>query len=158
MSVDIRDVEDFLNTEADLLDATNLEEWMALYSEDGCYWMPMGPDQTDPLGEISILYENKTLMAIRCNNFGHRLAPSMEYPVRCSHIISRVKISDVKSDDKVITVTSKFQAAVFYREQTLYAGRYTHQLVSDGDSFKILQKRVDLVNADANHKSLLIYI
>jgi len=158
MSVDIRDVEDFLNTEADLLDATNLEEWMALYAEDGCYWMPMGPDQTDPLGEISILYENKTLMAIRCNNFGHRLAPSMEYPVRCSHIISRVKISDVKSDDKVITVTSNFQAVVFYREQTLYAGRYTHQLVSDGDSFKIVQKRVDLVNADANHKSLLIYI
>lgn len=158
MSVDIRDVEEFLNTEADLLDATDLEGWMALYSDDGCYWMPMGPDQTDPLGEISILYENKTLMAIRCNNFGHRLAPSMEYPVRCSHIISRIKISEIQKDDNVITVTSNFQAAVFYREQTLYAGRYTHQLVRDGDSFKILQKRVDLINADANHKSLLIYI
>lgn len=158
MSADIRDLEEFLYTEADLLDATNLEQWMDLYSDDGCYWMPVGPDQTDPLGEISILYENKTLMAIRCNNFGHRLAPSMEYPVRCSHIISRVKIAESESDDGVITVTSNFQAAVFYREQTLYAGRYTHQLVRDGDSFKIRQKRVDLINADANHKSLLIYL
>lgn len=158
MTTDIRAVEEFLYTEADLLDATDLEQWMTLYSDDGCYWMPIRQDQTDPLGEISILYENKTLMAIRCNNFGHRLAPSMEYPVRCSHIISRVKILEPESAEDVITVTSNFQAAMFYREQTLYAGRYTHKLVAYGDSFKILQKRVDLINADANHKSLLIYI
>ncbi len=158
MTTDIRTIEEFLYTEADLLDATDLEQWMTLYSNDGCYWMPIRQEQTDPLGEISILYENKTLMAIRCNNFGHRLAPSMEYPVRCSHIISRVKVLEPESTDGVITVTSNFQAAVFYREQTIYAGRYTHKLVLDGDSFKILQKRVDLINADANHKSLLIYI
>ena len=131
---------------------------MALYDEDGCYWMPVRAGQEDPLNEISILYENRTLMAVRCNNFGHRLAPSMEYPVRCSHIISGVRIADDDPATGLLTVTSNFHAVVYYRDQTLYAGRYTHSLRPEGDSYKIQQKRVDLINCDANHRSLLIYI
>ena len=88
MSDEIRAIESFLNLEADLLDRTDLENWMNLYTTDGTYWMPVRENQADPLNEISILYENRTLMAVRCNNFGHRLAPSMEYPVRCNHITS----------------------------------------------------------------------
>ncbi|MCZ6831760.1 MAG: aromatic-ring-hydroxylating dioxygenase subunit beta [Gammaproteobacteria bacterium] len=158
MSVDIREIEDFLYAEADLLDRTDLENWMALFTDDGTYWMPVREDQDDPLNEISILYENRTLMAIRCNNFGHRLAPSMEYPVRCNHIISAVRVTGEDEARGLLTVTSKFQAVVCYREQTLYAGRYTHRLQKEPDGYKIRQKRVDLINCDANHKSLLIYI
>ena len=158
MNVDIREVENFLNVEADLLDRTDLENWMALYTEDGTYWMPVREGQDDPLNEISILYENRTLMAIRCNNFGHRLAPSMEYPVRCNHIISDVRIAEEDVAQGLLTVTSKFQAVVYYREQTLYAGRYTHQLQVEPNGYRIRQKRVDLINCDASHKSLLIYI
>jgi benzoate/toluate 1,2-dioxygenase beta subunit len=158
MSVDLREIEDFLYAEADLLDSTNLEQWMDLYTDDGTYWMPARVDQDDPLNEISILYENKTLMAVRCNNFGHRLAPSMEYPVRCNHIISRVRITGEDADRGLLTVTSNFMAVIYYREQTLFSGKYTHQLQSVDDGYKIRQKRVDLINCDANHRSLLIYL
>ena len=120
--------------------------------------MPVREGQDDPLNEISILYENRTLMAVRCNDFGHRLSPSMEYPVRCSHLISRVQITAEDEATGLITVTSNFQAVVYYREQTLYAGRYTHRLRPDGEGYKIQQKRVDLINCDANHRSLLIYV
>jgi benzoate/toluate 1,2-dioxygenase subunit beta len=158
MSDDIHAIENFLNEEADLLDRTDLENWMKLYTEDGTYWMPVRENQADPLNEISILYENRTLMAVRCNNFGHRLAPSMEYPVRCNHIISRVQIAEENKAQGTLTVTSKFQAVIYYREQTLYAGRYTHQLQRVDGGYQIRQKRVDLINCDASHKSLLIYI
>ena len=136
----------------------DLDTLMTLYTEDGTYWMPVREGQEDPLNEISILYENRTLMAVRCNNFGHRLSPSMEYPVRCSHIISRVRLADEDGASSLLTVTSNFQVVVYYREQTLYAGRYTHRLRPEGGTFKIHQKRVDLINCDANHRSLLIYI
>ena len=158
MSADARQIEDFLYTEADYLDHGDLANWMELFTEDGTYWMPVREDQDDPLNEISLLYENRTLMAIRCNNFGHRLAPSMEYPVRCSHIISRVQVSDEDEAEGTLTVTSNFQAVVYYKEQTLYAGRYTHQLQRADEGYRIRQKRVDLINCDANHKSLLIYL
>jgi 3-phenylpropionate/cinnamic acid dioxygenase small subunit len=158
MSVDIREIEDFLYAEADLLDRTDLEQWMELYTEDGTYWMPVREDQDDPLNEISILYENRTLMAVRCNNFGHRLAPSMEYPVRCNHIISRVRVTGEDASQGLLTVTSNFLAVVYYREQTLYTGRYTHQLQLVDGSYKIRRKRVDLINCDASHRSLLIYL
>ncbi len=158
MSAESREIEDFLYTEADLLDRADLENWMALFTEDGTYWMPVREGQDDPLNEISLLYENRTLMAIRCNNFGHRLSPSMEYPVRSSHIISRVRVSDEDEAAGTLTVTSNFQAVVYYKDQTLYAGRYTHQLQRANGSYKIRQKRVDLINCDANHRSLLIYL
>ena len=156
--MNIEKIEDFLYTEADYLDCCDLKNWMNLYTEDGTYWMPVSPDQQDPLGEISIFYENRTLMAIRCNNFGHRLSPSMEYPVRCSHIISRLRVVDGTDESTELTVQSNFQAVVNYKEQTVFAGKYTHRLKRCADSFLIKQKRVDLINCDANHKSLLIYI
>ena len=39
-----------------------------------------------------------------------------------------------------------------------YAGRYTHQLQVEPDGYRIRQKRVELINCDASHKSLLIYL
>ena len=36
-----REIEDFLYREADLLDARRFDEWLALFTEDARYWMPM---------------------------------------------------------------------------------------------------------------------
>ena len=156
--VDLAEIEEFLQTEADLLDEGDLASWMELYTEDGTYWMPVRAGQESPLEEISIMYENRTLMAIRCNNFGHRLSPSMEYPVRSSRILSRFRITELDETTGDCTVQCKFQAVVNYREQTLFAGTYTHRLKRTANGYRIVQKRVDLINCDADHKSLLIYL
>ena len=155
---DLAAIEEFLQTEAELLDQNDLASWMALYTEDGTYWLPVRADQESPLEEISILYENRTLMAIRCNNFGHRLSPSMDYPVRSSRMLSRFRISEHDETSGDCTVKCKFQAVVNYREQTLFAGTYTHNLRWTANGYRIAQKRVDLINCDADHKSLLIYL
>jgi 3-phenylpropionate/cinnamic acid dioxygenase small subunit len=157
-TLDLAEIEEFLQTEADLLDEGDLASWMELYTDDGTYWMPVRAGQESPLDEISILYENRTLMAIRCNNFGHRLSPSMEYPVRSSRILSRFRITGLDGKTGDCTVQCKFQAVVNYREQTLFAGTYTHQLKRTSNGYRIVQKRVDLINCDADHKSLLIYL
>jgi hypothetical protein len=48
------------------------------------------------------------------------------------------------------------QAVVYYREPTLYSGRYTHELKNEAGGIEIRQKRVALINCDTSHKSLLI--
>ncbi len=157
-TADIAAIERFLYRETDLLDSNDLDSWMALFTEDGTYWMPVAPDQQDPHGHISILFENRAVMAVRAANFGHRLAASMEYPVRCSHLIGNVRLLALDASSGDCTVRSNFQAVLYYREQRLFAGTYTHKLQRVADGYRIEQKRVDIINCDANHKSILTYI
>ena len=157
-AIDLRDIESFLYRETDLLDKGDLHSWRDLFTEDGTYWIPITPDQQDPFGHISIIYENRLMMAIRAENFGHRLAASMQYDIRCSHIMSNLRLIDSSADGSSMTVKSNFQAVVFYREQTVFAGTYTHQLRRVGNDYRIVQKRVDLINCDTDHRSIVIYI
>ncbi len=154
---DVAEIEAFLNDEADLLDRGELKAWTDLFTEDGRYWMPARPDQTDPETEISLFYDDRLLMSIRAINFGHPLSPMMEHAVRSSHIIGNVRIADW--DGEVVRVTATFHAVVLQRrEQTVFAGRTAHDLVSAGSSWKIRQKRVDLINCDLPLKNILIYL
>jgi len=156
-SPDQTTVERLLYDEADCLDRADLDAWLELYTEDATYWMPVDPAQTDPRGHISLFYDNRLLMEIRRNNFGHAFAASMEYPVRCSHVISNIRL-DPDAEAGVCTVTSNFQAIVYYKTQHQYAGKYTHELVARADTWQIRHKRVDLINCDAEHGNLVIYI
>jgi len=159
--VDLRVLEAFLYEEADYLDSGNLDAWISLYTEDATYWMPVSEEQQDPLGEISILYENRTLMQIRALNFNHRLAPSFETPVKTSHIIGNVRLLECDSLAD-ITVRSNFHLVMFFQGvQEIFAGRATHHLQIQGEAggsgFLIRHKRVDLIDSAAPHKSIPIY-
>ena len=159
--VDLRTLEAFLYEEADYLDSGNLDAWINLYTEDATYWMPVSEEQQDPLGEISILYENRTLMQIRALNFNHRLAPSFETPVRTSHIIGNVRLIEGESMAD-ITVRSNFQLVMFFQgTQEIFAGKVTHHLrypvEGKQSGIRIRHKRVDLIDCAAPHKSIPIY-
>jgi len=147
----------FLEEEADRLDSGDLAGWLELCTEGSSYWMPVSSEQTDPHHEISLLYENRTLMELRVRNFGHRLAPSFETPVRCSHLIGRIRIRDDTPPE--LEVTARFHCVMWYRnEQRIFAGDSRYDLLEKGGSFRIRRKRVDLLNADASHKSIPIYL
>ena len=152
-------IEEFLYLEASYLDDPDLEMWLNLYTEDGTYWMPAIPGQEDPLNHVSLFYDDRVLMEIRKRNFVHPRAASKDYVVRCSHIIGNVTIENYDKKIRDCVVTSNFHCAMFYRdEQTLYAGRYRHQLVKTDEGYRIRQKRVDLINCDAPLGSIIIYI
>lgn len=149
----------FLYDEADCLDACDLEAWMALYTDDGVYWMPASPTQTSPDDHISLFHDDRLLMTIRRLNFGDTLAASMEHAVRSTHIIGNVRLQSWDETSGIAVATSNFHVALLYRgEQQLYAGRYTHTLVTDGQGWKIRHKKVDLLTSDQPMKSLVIYI
>ena len=157
-SPDLKAVEAFLYTEAGLLDRPDLESWMSLFTEDGTYWMPAMEDQPDPLNYISHFYDDRVMMEIRKRNFVHPRASSKDSPVRCSHLIGNVQAS-VDPGAGMVTATSNFHVLMWYREeQRAYAGTYEHLLVPDGDSFRIRQKKVELINPEAAQRSIIIYL
>lgn len=152
------EIESLLYREADCLDRADLDEWLSLYTDDAVYWLPATEDQPDPFNHISIIYDNRTLMEIRRHYFKHPLAPSHENKVRCSHVITNICVEGWSAETGNCTVRSNFQAVVYQKTQTLFAGKYVHELVPAGDSYLIRSKRVDLINCEAPHRSIVIYI
>lgn len=158
---DLCAIEQFLYQEASLLDRADLDGWVDLYTDDGTYWMPVTPEQDDPINHISLFYDDRTIMEIRRRNLTHPRAASKELPIRSSHIIGNVRVLNDESEQEQdeITVTSNFHCVMYAAgEQTLYAGTYTHVLVRVESGFKIRSKRVDLINCDAALGAILIYI
>lgn len=154
----LEQVTELLYAEADCLDSADLDAWIALYTDDGTYWMPVTPDQEDPMNHISLFYDDRTIMEVRRRNLSHPRAASKDLPIRSSHIIGNIRVSD-ESSDGVLTVKSNFHCAMFCDDsQTLYAGTYVHQLVNVDERWFIQKKRVNLINCDSALGSILIYI
>ena len=86
--------EDFLVQEARLLDEQKFDEWSALFVENGEYWVPVTPDQPDPLNHISLMYETDLLRAVRIKRFSHPNAFSLQPMPRSSHIVTNVLVDD----------------------------------------------------------------
>lgn len=157
-TVDLKAVEQFLYIESGYLDNPDLDAWFALFTEDGKYWMPASENQADPLNHISHFYDDRVMMEVRRRNFVHPRAASKDHKVRCSHIIGNIQHSG-NNDHGDIIITSNFQVLMFYRnEQRMYGGKYTHHLVTEGNSYKIRHKKVELINCEAPQKSIIIYI
>ena len=155
----LREIEELLYDEAAFLDRPDLDLWIELYTEDGTYWMPAIPDQDNPHDHISLFYDDRVIMEVRRRNFVHPAAASKDYTVRASHLISNVRIQSLDEATGNCTVTSNFHCFLFYCDkQTPYAGTYTHELVRDGDRYRIRSKRVDLINCDAALSTIIIYI
>ena len=153
----IRDIEELLYDEAAFLDKADLDGWIELYTDDGTYWMPVLPDQKDPVNHISLFYDDRVLMEIRRRNLKHPRAASKDYPIRCSHIISNIRVTE--KVDETTTVESNFHCLVYYNDrQTTYGGTYRHELVRSDSGLKIRHKRVDLINCDAALNTIIIYL
>lgn len=155
----MREIEDLLYQEAAHLDRPDLDAWIDLYTEDGTYWMPAIEDQEDPLNHISLFYDDRVMMEIRRRNFVHPRAASKDYAVRASHIIANIRITAVDEKTGDCSVSSNFHCVMYYRDkQTMFAGRYQHELVKTADGYRIRHKRVDLINCDGVHGSIIIYL
>ena len=155
---DIRAIELFLYDEASLLDRPDLDSWMNLFTDDGMYWMPASEDQPDALNHISHIYDDKVMMEIRRRNFVHPAASSKDWPIRCSHVIGNIRVTETL-DNGDLVVTSNQHVVGFYRdEQRLYAYRGTHTLRPSERSFRIVQKKVELINPDSPQRSFVIYL
>ena len=85
-------VERFLYREARLLDEHDYGAWDALWTDDGVYWLPANGDGGDPETEMSIIYDNRSRIALRVKQLltGRRYA--QEPRSRLRRIISNIEI------------------------------------------------------------------
>ena len=147
-------VEQFLYHEARLLDTQRYEEWLALFTDDATYWVPLEKDQTEPLETSSIIHDDRTLLELRVKQARHPRAHARQPLARTVHQVGNVMIEEGKDE---IKVTSTLQLVEFRNErQRLYGALVEHRLRRVNGSFKISHKRVDLVNSEGELDGIAI--
>jgi benzoate/toluate 1,2-dioxygenase beta subunit len=151
--------EEFLIAEARLLDERRFREWMELFSDDGTYWVPAVPGQTSPFDQASLFYDDRDLMRTRVERLEHPRIHVQTPPSRTAHLVGNVLIEEA-DDGKGEYVIGSTVIMVEYREeaQRIFAGRQHHRLRRDGSSFRIVEKRVDLINCDSAFEAMAVPI
>jgi 3-phenylpropionate/cinnamic acid dioxygenase small subunit len=158
-SIDRAPFEQFLIHEATLLDTRRFRDWMALFTDDGTYWVPAVPGQESPFKEASLFYDDRELMKTRVDRLEHPRIHVQTPPSRTAHLVGNVVVEAANGADAEFNVGSTV-IMVEYRDeaQRVFAGRQLHKLRRDGGSFRIVHKRVDLINCDSALEAMAVPI
>ncbi len=152
-------LETFLIYEAKLLDERRFRDWMELFTEDGAYWVPAAADQESPFNHTSLFYDDRALMKTRIDRLEHPRIHIQTPPSRTAHIIGNILVEEIDDAKGEVLVSSTVMMAE-YREdnQRIFAGRQCHRLRRAENGYKIVLKRVNLINCDSAFDAMAVPI
>jgi len=153
-----REFERFLVHEARLLDERRFREWMALFADDGTYWVPAVPGQENPFDQASLFYDDRELMQTRIARLEHPRIHVQTPPSRTAHIVGNVTLENTPAPGEYLIASTVIMVEYRNEKQRIFAGRQQHRLRRDGAGFKIVQKRVDLINCDSAFEAMAVPI
>jgi 3-phenylpropionate/cinnamic acid dioxygenase small subunit len=146
----LQDVTQFIYHEARLQDEHQYDAWESLWTDDGVYWVPANGDDIDPEQQMSILYDNRSRIALRIRQYHTGKRFSQTPKSRLRRLVSNVEIlSDDGSELRVAANALVFESQT--RGDTLWASRNEYTLRREGEGFRMAFKKVMLVN---NHTAL----
>ena len=86
------DLIDFVYREAELLDERQYQRWLDLFADDGRYWIPAQPGQTDARLQVSLMLEDKLLLKARIARLGGERTFSQQPESRGLHVLQRPRV------------------------------------------------------------------
>ncbi len=146
----------FIYDEANLLDEHKFEDWLDLFADDGVYWMPLELGQTEEHLTTSLMYEDKLLLTVRVERLGGERTFSQRPKSRCHHILQRPQILEI--GELVKTKTAFHYTESRLDEQFFLVGWAEHILRPTDAGFKIVRKRVNLINPEAAHRNIQLFV
>lgn len=151
-----REVEQFLYRQSELLDSKRWQEYIDCFATKGVYWMPSLPEHTHWDGVPAIFIEDKDLMTVRMRRVEHPNAWSQQAEWATNHVVSNITIERIDARTGELHVRSRFHMMELRRDDLRhFGGTYRHHLKRDKNGLKIMQQRVDLVNAQAPYEYVL---
>ncbi len=155
-----RELVDFVVREARLLDEKRYDEWLSLWTDDGLYWVPLTPEQTEGVHHNSHLYEDKLLRELRVERLKSPRAYSQQPPARTLHVLQTpfVEPGDAADPERHVLRTPFHYTEAQGDEIQSFVGTAFHHLVLDGGALRLRLKRVNLLNADAALPAVQLFI
>ncbi len=159
MKLEEIDLVNFVIREARMLDEQEYDTWLDLFAEDGIYWMPLEVGQTEEKLTTSLMYEDLLLLRTRVQRLSGKRTFSQKPKSRCQHLLQTPIVDKMDTPNNDYQVFTPFHyVEVRNDEKELYAGWMKHSLAIENEKLKIKLKRVDLVNCDAPHRNIQLFI
>jgi benzoate/toluate 1,2-dioxygenase subunit beta len=141
---------EFIYLEARLADEARYADWLALWTDDGVYWVPATIDPAaNPATHISHIYDNRARIETRIRLLQTGLRYSQEPASRMRRLVSNIEITAGQAGELV--AGSNFILAELAVQAThelhWWVGRTTHVLRRVGSELRMCRKTVLLVNA-----------
>lgn len=137
----------FIYREGRYQDDHQYDDWEALWADDGIYWIPANGDDIDPEKQMSIVYDNRSRIALRIRQLhtGKRHAQAPRSRVR--RVVSNIEIVSVTAEGiQVFCNSLVFESSM--RDDTLWSARTEYWLKDIGGDFRMSRKNVFLTNND----------
>lgn len=143
------DVEEFLFREAAMLDRWQLDEWLALFTDDAVYHVPTigTPPETGPENTLFYIADDRTRLRERVIRLQKKGA-HVEWPrSRTRHMVSNVLIE--KRSETELQVSAAFAVHRFKNASAdMYVGSYRYRLAVEPGGLRIREKR-SMLDMDA---------
>ncbi len=156
----VMEAERFVFAEARLLDERRFDEWEALFTDDATYWVPIDPTKDSGQG-IAIISDDRKRLHERVYRLTQTPVLDQNPPSRTMRFVSNV---DVEPDGKDETRVRCQQLITEMRPGgpgqagmnlvRLFPAHCEYRLRWAGGSWKIVQKKVVLLDSDQPHYNL----
>ena len=121
------EIESFLVAEARLLDERRWEDWLALFAEDGWYWVPLEEGQDNPRETVSLIYDDRRLLETRIRRLAEAALHAQTPASRTSRIVANPTVEEEEGGE--VTVRAKFQLVEARHDaRRVFAGTTWHRL------------------------------
>ena len=138
----------FIYREARLQDEHRYEAWEALWTDDGVYWVPANGDDIDPEKEMSIIYDNRSRIALRVRQLltGKHFTQTPQSRLR--HLVSNIELMDQDAGGDIVVASNSLVFESSLRDDTIWAARNEYRLRYVDGELRMAYKKVTLVNND----------
>lgn len=146
------EVSQFLNHEAALLDEQKFDQWLALFTPDVHYWMPIrrtvslkdrareftAPDQ------MNYINDNHAVLSMRVKRLKTGYSWSEDPPSRTQRLITNVRIVAEEGDELAVDSAFILQRTRFNSEETRWVGKREDRLRWVDGSLRIARRKIIL--------------
>lgn len=142
------EVSQFIYREARLQDDHHYDVWESLWTDDALYWVPAnGDDRIDPDQEMSIIYDNRSRIALRVRQLytGRRWAQEPRSNLR--RTISNIELT-IADGNEIQAAANGIIFESHPRGDVVWAGRFKYMLRRVDGALRMVRKTVLLPNND----------
>jgi 3-phenylpropionate/cinnamic acid dioxygenase small subunit len=165
-----KEVEQFLYTEAELLDERRYEEWLGLFTEDARYFMPMRRNVpademerefTREGADVNWFDEGKDTLARRVAQIRTGVHWAEQPPSRICHMVSNVQVLTASPAAAPTQVTVKSRFLVYRNrvetETDVLVGKREDLLRRENGSWRIARRKIVLDQSVLLAKNLTFF-
>jgi 3-phenylpropionate/cinnamic acid dioxygenase small subunit len=154
-----RELIDFVVREARLLDDKRYDEWLALWADDGLYWVPLTREQPDGIHHNSHLHEDALLRRLRVERLKSPRAFAQQPPSRSLHLLQAPTLETSDTAEERYVLRTAFHYTEAQGDETIHlVGTVFHHLARRDGRLLMTLKRVDLLNAEAALPAVQLFI